>query len=126
VIADLFWKPFDSRFEALLARMRSHQALFHSELQLEESRFMEMQFEKRENDAEMTKDAMEQIQRQINELRESNRIKEAHMANALDELNERLLIISDTLGEDKRDEEEEAKLLGMSRNPLLLSLAHVN
>jgi hypothetical protein len=36
VIRDLFWKPFDSRFGALLDRLQDHQELFDIELRLED------------------------------------------------------------------------------------------
>ena len=120
VIADLFWKPFDVRFETLLGRMRAHKSLFNSELQLEESRFMEMQFERRENDAGMAKDALEQIQQQIQSLRESNGRKEAQLAASFDQLSHRLKILTDSLevSATMSDDEDDKTLGAASRHPL--------
>ncbi|ETS79334.1 hypothetical protein PFICI_09187 [Pestalotiopsis fici W106-1] len=70
-IADIFWKPFDVRFKSLLERIETHQALFLSEMQLEESKFTEYQLRKRERDSANTNDAISQFKLQVSELKQS-------------------------------------------------------
>jgi hypothetical protein len=83
---DLFWKPFDARFSKLLERLQSHQALFNSEVQLEESKFVEFQFRRREKDAKITKDMLENIKNQLKELQAENKQKESVLAGQFQKL----------------------------------------
>jgi hypothetical protein len=71
VITDIFWKPFDVRFRKILERIETHQALFLSEMQLEESKFTEFQFRRREHDSNSTNEAISQIRLQVSELRQT-------------------------------------------------------
>ena len=72
LIADVFWKPFDSRFATLLDRIRAHQELFKTEMQLEESKYLEFMSEKQARQSSLMGKALEQIQAQVAELRQSN------------------------------------------------------
>jgi septal ring factor EnvC (AmiA/AmiB activator) len=91
--------------------MTSHQSLFNRELQLEESKFMEMQFERRENDAEMSKEAMDQIQAQMEDLRSSNKRTEDQLSAAFEKLNNNLETLSRRTEESRGEREAEARLL---------------
>ncbi|KAK5655984.1 hypothetical protein OQA88_5122 [Cercophora sp. LCS_1] len=91
--------------------MRSHQSLFNRELQLEESKFMEMQFERRENDAEMSKEAMHQIQAQMEDLRSSNKRTEDQLSAAFEKLNGNLETLSRRTEASRGEREGEARFL---------------
>ncbi|KAF4453686.1 NACHT domain-containing protein [Fusarium austroafricanum] len=90
IIADIFWKPFDIRFAELLDRLESHQALFNNEMQLEESRFLEMQYDKREADAGLAGEAMGQIKAQVEDLQQQIESREDEISSALARLETRL------------------------------------
>jgi hypothetical protein len=108
---------------ALLERIQLHQALFNREIQLEESKFIEMQFERQENDASTAKEAMEQIRNQLDELRDSNRDKETEIAVGFERFYRRLQEISDKLCTADKDFVLESKLLGkISTIPVLISI----
>ncbi|KAK7416638.1 hypothetical protein QQX98_005109 [Neonectria punicea] len=111
MIADVFWKPFDMRFADILDRLQSHQALFNNEMQLEESRFMEMQFERREFDAGMTKEAMEQIQKQVKDLSNDINSKDNQIASALTGFDQRLEFMINNARNDTTDFAREAECL---------------
>jgi hypothetical protein len=117
---DLFRKPFDARFAALMDRLCSHEALFNSEMQLEESRFLEMQFVKHDSDLGAATDFMENIQIQMDELRESNRAREAAQADAYVKLDSRLREISEKLGREGTDSVLESKLLSKIQHSALI------
>lgn len=87
VIADLFWKPFDIRFQKVIDDLEHHQALFHSEMQLEESRFVELQLRRR---AEEERCTAEEISTQIKHLNETILRKEATITSHLQRLEARL------------------------------------
>ncbi|KAF3025563.1 hypothetical protein E8E14_011236 [Neopestalotiopsis sp. 37M] len=70
-IADIFWKPFDARFKNILERIETHQALFLGEIQLEESKYTEYQFRKRQSDSDHTNEAISQVKEQVSELRQT-------------------------------------------------------
>ncbi|KAI1860152.1 hypothetical protein JX265_010076 [Neoarthrinium moseri] len=70
-IANIFWKPFDVRFGNILERIDTHQALFLGEMQLEESKFSEFQYQKSQQDSDKTTDAISQIQTQISQLKQT-------------------------------------------------------
>ncbi|ORY15989.1 hypothetical protein BCR34DRAFT_144457 [Clohesyomyces aquaticus] len=72
LISDLFWKPFDARFSELLERLQTHQEVFRSEMQLEESKYLELQNEKRARQTELTGQALQQIEQQVENLRVLN------------------------------------------------------
>lgn len=75
-VSDLFWKPFDARFKNILERIEANQALFQSEMQLEESKFAEYQFQKSQRDSRNTHEVVSQIKLQLSELRKTIRAQE--------------------------------------------------
>jgi hypothetical protein len=84
LIADVFWKPFDSRFASLIERMRTHQEVFKSEMQLEESKYLESQSEKQARQSSLIGKALEQIQAQAAELRQYNIDLDSKLSSQLD------------------------------------------
>ncbi|KUJ08082.1 uncharacterized protein LY89DRAFT_742377 [Mollisia scopiformis] len=72
VISNLFWKPFDTRFSNLLGRLKSHQALFRNEMQPEESRFLQLQFARRESEAQFSKDILEDLRMRMKKIKTEN------------------------------------------------------
>ncbi|KAK7427391.1 hypothetical protein QQZ08_006160 [Neonectria magnoliae] len=118
MIADVFWKPFDMRFSDILDRLQSHQALFNNEMQLEESRFMEMQFERREFDAGMTKEAMEQIQKKVKDLSNDINSRDSQLASALAGFDQRLDFMVNKARNDTTDFAREVEWLERRRGQL--------
>lgn len=70
--------------------MHSHQSLLHSELMLEGSTFMEIQFEQRKLDAGMYQDVAGQIQQQLADLRRDISSQEAVITSAFNDFLRRL------------------------------------
>ncbi|KAK8078858.1 hypothetical protein PG994_002665 [Apiospora phragmitis] len=70
VIADVFWKPFDLRFKDILGRLEEHQGLFQHEFRMEESKFTEIQYRRRQKEAGLASAAAKQIQEQLELLNE--------------------------------------------------------
>ncbi|KAJ5428580.1 hypothetical protein N7445_010034 [Penicillium cf. griseofulvum] len=86
LIADVFWKPFDSRFASLIDRMRAHQEGFKTEMQLEESKYLEFMSERQARQSSLMGKALEQIQAQAAELRQSNIDLDSKLSSQLDRL----------------------------------------
>ncbi|KAH0559610.1 hypothetical protein GP486_003875 [Trichoglossum hirsutum] len=84
VISNLPWKPFDARLSAILDRLRSHRGFFRREMQLEESKYLELQNEKRARQPELGEEALRNIWRQVEDLRLSNEHLESKITSQFD------------------------------------------
>jgi hypothetical protein len=113
----LFWTPFDVRFSGLLERLKSHQVLFHNEIQLEESKALEIQYEKRENDARMTTSAFEQIKEQMRDLRISVDEMEVKLTEKVVELMAERRAIEADQSQMKTGAEQELQAMSMCVSP---------
>lgn len=112
IIADVFWKPFDLRFSALLSRLQSHREVFQNEVQLEESKWTELQHDKRAKQSDLNGRALEQIKMQLEELQRTNTDMDSMLSNRLETIERVFHDMSSNARQNKMDELQERRTLG--------------
>lgn len=111
MVSDLFWKPFDSRFFALLERMRFHQDVFKNEMQLEESKYRELQGGQQAYKLRLAGEALRQIQEQIAGLRQSNEDLELKISTQFNNLESKMQWDDSTLRNVETIQRQDAEVL---------------
>jgi hypothetical protein len=112
LISDLFWKPFDARFSDLLDRLRCHQEVFRCEMQLEESKYLDHQNDKRIQQSELDGQVLRQIQQQAEDLRQLSDQLESKILSELAAFEHK---IHKTINENNRKELERKEAAVMSK-----------
>jgi hypothetical protein len=76
VIRDLFWTPFDNRFNSLLERLRDHQELFELEMRFENEKSFKLFIDKAERFIDKADELIEYQNEQKNNPKERKNLEE--------------------------------------------------
>jgi hypothetical protein len=100
------------RFSALLSRLQSHREVFQNEVQLEESKWTELQHDKRAKQSDLNGRALEQIKMQLEELQRTNTDMDSMLSNRLETIERVFHDMSSNARQNKMDELQERRTLG--------------
>jgi septal ring factor EnvC (AmiA/AmiB activator) len=113
LVADVFWRPFDSRFASLLERMQFHREIFEFQMQLEEAKHLEQQHEKQSQVSTEHSSILSQVQQELQELRDANMQLEEKISDQLQAFEDTIRSLRDQFPTKQEIETKEAEMIGM-------------